>query len=607
MAESIQKEEWERFRALGNVPPGIREIVLRSWVRSQATAGVHALARAPTIAQDELYEVRSRNTRLRRSARSAVHRAGYLLEEAGAMLLLCNRSGVVMDATGDARVLSRGEENHLHPGGCWEEAGIGTNAIGTALHVAKPVSISGVEHFCEAIQRWSCAAAPIHDPASGYLLGAIDISGPSDENFRQASALSVALALQIEEALHSLNLQEHKALIDRLFRRRQVYGGDEAIVLDRYGHEVWSTLPVQTAIDRSGGATRPFSELARESDGDARHLAASMRQILPEAEVDLISERGDDIGLIITLTRERSRRSGDGFSADDLPMIDQSGPALREVYELARKLVANRVPLLIDGAAGSGKETLARALHADGPLASRPFEVVDCSLLTPERLRSGFGRDAGFAGLSQTGGTLVLDEPGETPGPVQALLSQALAQLFRDEGPPLQLIALSSTPLTDLLAANALRADLYFRLVGATVHLPALAERRGDLPGLVRHFTERYAERRQGKTLRFTPAAMLQLQAHAWPGNLRELRNLIETVSATSLSGLIDVPDLPPTVRAVGTAREATLRGRQRAEILNAIAATNGNMTETARRLGISRSTLYLKLDQYGVSRSRRQ
>lgn len=604
--ESIQKEEWERFRALGNVPPSIREIVLRSWIRSQERVGVHALARAPTIAQDELYELRSRNTRLRKAARSAVHRAGYLLEGAGAMLLLCDRAGVVMDATGDARVLSRGEENHLHPGGRWEEADIGTNAIGTALHVGKPVSISGVEHFCEAIQRWSCAAAPIRDPASGHLLGAIDISGPSDKNFQQASALSVALALQIEEALHGLNLQEHKALIDRLLRRRKVYGGDEAIVLDRYGHEVWSTTPIQTAVDGSLGETRPFSELALECDGDADRLATRMRQILPEAEVDLISEQGDSIGLIITLTRKRSRRSGGTFSGDDLPTIVQPGSALREVYDLARKLVANRVPLLIKGAAGSGKETLARALHADGPLASRPFEVVECSLLTPERLRSGFGRDAGFAELAQTGGTLVLDEPAETPGLVQPLLAQSLAQLFRNDGPPLQLVTLSSIPLSDLLEANTLRADLYFRLVGATVRLPALAERRGDLPGLIRHFAERYAERRQGKTLRFTPAAMLHLQAYDWPGNLRELRNLIETVSATSLSGLIDVPDLPPAVRGVGSSREETLRDRERAEILNAVSATSGNMTETARRLGISRSTLYLKLAQYGVSRSRR-
>ena len=607
MTESIQKEEWERFRALGNVPPSIREIVLRSWVRSRDMAGICALARAPVIAQDELHDVRSRNIRLRKAARSAVHRAGYLLEGAGAMLLLCDRTGIVMDATGDARVLSRGEENHLRPGGRWEEADIGTNAIGTALHVGRPVSISGVEHFCEAIQRWSCAAAPIRDPASGYLLGAIDISGPSNENFQQASALSVTLALQIEEALHGFNLQEHKALIDRLLRRHKCHGGDDAIVLDRYGHEVWSTGPAEKVAERVAGSSRLFSELALESEGDADRLAMRLRQALPDAEVDLVCEQGDGIGLIVTIPRERPSRSAGAFSANDLPTIAQPGSALKEIYDLAGKLVANRVPLLIKGAAGSGKETLARALHADGPLASLPFEVLECGLLSPEKLRSGVGQDTDFTRLGQSGGTLVLDEPAETPAPVQPLLSQILAQLFREEGPPLQLITLSSRPLSDLLATNALRADLYFRLAGATVRLPALAECRADLAAYVRHFTERYGAGRQGKALRFTPAAMLQLQSYHWPGNLRELRNLIETVSATSFSGLIDVPDLPAAMRGAGLPREETLRDRERAEILGVVAATNGNMTETARRLGISRSTLYLKLDQYGLSRSRRQ
>ena len=605
MAESIQKEDWERFRALGNVPPSIREVVLRSWVRSQNTSGVHAFTRAPTIAQDELRGIHSHNRRLRKAAQAVVRRTGYMLEDAGAMLLLCNRSGVVMDATGDARVLSRGEENHLRPGGRWEEADIGTNAIGTALHVGKPVSISGVEHFCEAIQRWSCAAAPIHDPASGHLLGAVDISGPSDENLRQASALSVTLALQIEEALRSLGLQEHKALIDRLLRRRDVHGGDEAIVLDRYGHKVWSTSTFEAAAERFEAGARTLSELALESDGDAHGLAERMRLALPEAGVDLISEQGDAIGLIVTLRREGARRPAAARIAEDLRAIAATGPALRDVCDLATKIVAGGVPLLIEGAVGSGKETLARALHASGPLAALPFEVVDCSLLSPESLRGGGPH---FLQLAETGGTLVLDEPAETPAPVQALLSQSLAQLVREEGSKLQLISLSSAPLADHLAAGDLRPDLHFRLVGATVCLPSLTERRAELPGLVRHFTDRYSERRQGKTLRFTPAAMLRLQAYDWPGNLRELRNLIETLSATSLSGLIDVPDLPSAIaRGSGLRREETLRDRERAEILNAVAASGGNMTETARRLGISRSTLYLKLDQYGVSRGRRQ
>ena len=157
------------------------------------------------------------------------------------------------------------------------------------------------------------------------------------------------------------------------------------------------------------------------------------------------------------------------------------------------------------------------------------------------------------------------------------------------------------------MATGALRADLHFRLSGAILRLPALAERRGDLEQLVKRFSEIYSDRRKGSALRFTPAAMLRLQAHDWPGNLRELRNMIEALSATSFSRLVDVTDLPQGIaHGPGKMREDTLRDRERAEILNAVAQCGGNMTETARRLGISRSTLYLKLEQYGVPRGRR-
>ncbi|MFJ1293836.1 helix-turn-helix domain-containing protein, partial [Paracoccus yeei] len=269
------------------------------------------------------------------------------------------------------------------------------------------------------------------------------------------------------------------------------------------------------------------------------------------------------------------------------------------------ELVESGVPLLIKGAAGSGKETLARALHGAGPLARLPLAVVDCGLMDAESLRGGAGGT--LTQLAETGGTLVLDELSETPAAVQALLAQALAHLRREAGAPVQFISLSSVPLSQRVATGALRADLHFRLSGAILRLPALAERRGDLEQLVKRFSEIYSDRRKGSALRFTPAAMLRLQAHDWPGNLRELRNMIEALSATSFSRLVDVTDLPQGIaHGPGKMREDTLRDRERAEILNAVAQCGGNMTETARRLGISRSTLYLKLEQYGVPRGRR-
>ncbi len=610
MTESIQKEDWERFRALGRVPPSIREIVLRSWVRSRENRKIETRTHAPSLALDELSVVRSRNARLRQAARSVMAQTGYLLNDAGAMLLLCDSAGVVMDASGDARMLARGEENHLRPGGRWDENAIGTNAIGTALQMGKPVAIAGVEHFCEAIQRWSCAAAPVRCPITGTVLGAVDISGPSNELAGPVSALSVTLALQIEEAMRSLGLQEHRGLIETLLAREPGDRNDGVMLLDRYGQAIWSnTVLREAASDENDPVPQLLRESARPGDGDVRSMAERMRNALPEAGIDLLGPKGEPQGVLVTLRRPMAR--GVPLAARrtiPLTAIAETGPQLAEICAKASLLLESGVPILIKGAPGSGKETLAAALHEAGPQAARPFEVVDCSLLDADVLRADQANGTGFMRLAQTGGTLCLDEPGQTPPKVQSALAQVLAVLARSrsEGAALQVISLSSSKLSESMQTGELRSDLHFRLAGTKLYLPSLSERRADIPGLLRRFAELNAQAHPGRALRFTPKAISRLQAYDWPGNLREMRNLIESLAATSLSRLIDATDLPAEIAApVGQRREDTLRQRERAAILDAVSDAGGNMTEAARRLGISRSTLYLKLDQYGLPRRR--
>jgi len=610
MTESIQKADWERFRVLGDVPPGIREIVLGSWFRSREDARIAERTQAPSLALDELDLLRERNERLHRAARAVLGRGGAMLEGGGAILVLCDRDGVVMEAAGDPRVLARGRENCLQPGGRWDEQAIGTNAIGTALHLGKPVAIAGAEHFCEAIQRWSCAAAPVRCPVTGEVLGAVDISGPWGELSGPVTTLSMTLALQIEEAMRSADLREERVLIEALLERRAPGGGDEVMLFDSLGRMIWASAPLRAALQERDGPAEALRHLAAAGEGDLAQIAARMRAALPEAGVDLLGAEGAPQGVLVSLHRARPRNRlptgagpGAGPGAVTLAEIAAGGAQMAELCARALRLYDSRVPLLIEGAPGSGKETLAAALHAAGPQAGRPFEVVDCSLLNAAELREDpTGR---LTRLAESGGTLCLDAPQETPLAMQLPLAQWLAALARRDGHEVRLILLSSARLTE---SAALAPALQARLSPTRIALPTLAERRADIPGLLRRLAARGAAERLGRGLRFSARAMARLQAHDWPGNLHEMRSLVGALSATVRNRPVDLADLPEEIGAPAALRhEDALRQSERAAIVVVLEETGGNLAEAARRLGISRSTLYLKLDQYGLPRRRRR
>lgn len=606
MTQSIRKEDWERYHALGKVPSSIREVVLRSWERSQAARTGMSLTAAPSLGEDELADIRKRNRRLREAAKAALGRAGYLLGDSESMLLLCDASGVVTDSVGDARIVERGRENHLQPGGRWLEEAIGTNAIGTALHLRRPVAISGVEHFCEEIQRWSCAATPVTDPATGRLLGVVDVSGPAGKLPRQSSALSAAVGAQVEEALRQADAEAHQRLVERLLGHGQRWASDEVTLLDQFGRQVYVSDRFLGMAARFGDFEAARALLRERGLGDDETVDA-LRQILPGSNVDLVLERGEAVGVTIALRRSRSRGEPDKVPA--LDWIGGGSPAMAEICAQARQLARSGVPVLLAGETGTGKELIARAIHREGPLAACPFEVLNCALLTPERLREEIAAGEGAARLGRTGGVLCLDEPLEIPEAAQAVVARLVEKLVAEAGGRLLLVTLTTGDPVAAVAEGRLRRDLYYRLAGVTLTLPPLAGRREDVGRLARHFAEVAARRTGRREVRFTPAAMLRLEAHDWPGNVRELRNLVETMAAVSASGIVDLRDLPAEIReprrvAAGTAE--TLRGRERMEILDAIAEAGGNLTEVARRLGIARSTLYVKLEEHGIERPRR-
>jgi len=301
---------------------------------------------------------------------------------------------------------------------------------------------------------------------------------------------------------------------------------------------------------------------------------------------------------------------------------------IQDVLRMISRLKDTRTPVLVSGESGTGKELVARAIHFRGTMAQTPFVAVDCGSLVPTLMESElFGYEKGaFTGATKTkaglfqaanGGTIFLDEIGELPLEMQAKLLRVLQEKeVRPVGSndhvsvDVRVIAATNRDLEAAYREGTFRKDLYFRLNVVTVHLPALRDRRSDIPMLVHHFLDRYAP---SSNLQVTPTAMKSLLHYDWPGNVRELENCVARAVTLGDHQVIDVNDLPPAIRTEQSSPASTssqdaasvsttaLAEMERMTILRVFEQANGDKALAGKMLGISRATLYRKLKRYNI------
>ncbi|HEY4906175.1 MAG TPA: sigma-54 dependent transcriptional regulator [Candidatus Acidoferrum sp.] len=305
-----------------------------------------------------------------------------------------------------------------------------------------------------------------------------------------------------------------------------------------------------------------------------------------------------------------------------------SSANIQDVLRMISRLKDTRTPVLVSGESGTGKELAARAIHFHGSMAQTPFIAVDCGSLVPTLMESElFGYEKGaFTGASKSkaglfkaadGGTIFLDEIGELPLEMQAKLLRVLQEKeVRPVGSndkvnvDVRVIAATNRDLEAAYRAGTFRKDLYFRLNVVTIHLPALRDRRSDIPVLVHHFLDRYA---RGENLQVTAAAMKSLLQYDWPGNIRELENCVARAVTLGDHRTIDVGDLPPAIRSESLMPSSSsiedsaslsttaLAEMERMTILRVFEQAGGDKALAGKMLGISRATLYRKLKRYSI------
>ncbi len=629
---------WENF--VTGVPlaaTAVSKLVLSSWQRS-LRAGVEPGTRlAPLVTGgDALEQLRRNNQDLLWAAQGLFVTSAHLLASSGSIMLLTDPNGVVLEVAGDMHTLESAQDVHLVEGGHWHESVVGTNGIGTALATRQPVQVHAAEHFGEGIKRWTCAAAPVFLPGTEQILGVIDISGPPSTYQRGNLVLALAAARQMESVLAERTSREHVHLLEASMKFGASSGTAAMLVIDRNAKliHISGSLPV---LEWRLGTCLPGLEPGRDAQEWARHLPPTLR---PEW-LHPVRVNGKAIGALLVMPKlsrlmaasppptvfaaSRHGESEIDPSRSDFANLLGVSQGLRTVIDRARLLSGRRVGVLIQGETGVGKELFARAIHGDEQ-RSGPFVTFNCGATSRELIGSElFGHVRGaYTGATNEGragrfelahgGTLCLDEIGELPLDLQPVLLRCLEEgvICRlGEAKPrrvdVRLLAMTNRDLLQEVEAGRFRRDLYHRINVTRVRVPPLREREQDIELLMEHFNLQLSLRHGVPVRQFGPEVRAAMRAYSWPGNVRELRNLVESLLLTSNQDSVQVNELPEELMAAVHLPEAvpsepqatSLEESERAVIVRAIKDHQGNLAKAARALGVSRSTLYRKVERY--------
>lgn len=618
----------------GLVPDGLlSDMVADSWRRS-LNAGLDPWAldaKAPHISAGQIAEMREREQELIDYAMPAMTYLASQTQDSGSIIALANSHGVLMHTCGDANFADRASRAHISPGASWNETHRGTNAVGTALVLGSPIVVTGSEHFFVCHDFLTCSAAPISD-SCGQLVGVLNISGIRSSCHPHTFGLVRATAQMIENRLF---IARHGADVRLHFHPLAEGIGTLAEGVIAVNYDGWLI-----GANASGLAllSRGASDLGRVRIDELIGLGidALITWVMRNPDEPLFIPSGREGGLYFRIERSlpptavvMSRVEGGADSSmpsDALQQLDTGDSRMKIAVARARRVMNKNIPILIYGESGVGKELFARALHQSGPRKNGPFVALNCAAL-PENLIEAelFGyvggaysgaRKEGAPGLIReaNGGTLFLDEIGDMPYSLQARLLRVLQERVVQPlggGRPIStdfaLISATNCQLIEAVDGGRFRSDLYYRINGMTITLPPLRE-RSDFKLLVMSLLGTFESKRR---IELSPSVAKAFAKHYWPGNIRQLANVLQTCCALleEHERVIEWMHLPEDLicefeRQVNAGSKklhpGTLHSKVEKAILQALETTQGNVADAARRLGISRTTLYRRLKGAG-------
>ena len=584
-------------------------LILDSWRRSMELYRLDpGSQQGPRIlSQSLLNECRERAELFLRIASDAVARLHERVRGADYCVLLTDAQGRTIDYRVESAIRNDCRKAGLYLGTCWSEGEEGTCGVAAVLTSKAPVTVHKRDHFRAAFIGLTCTAAPVFDP-QGELLGVVDVSALQSPDDRRSQHLIRQLveqsAREIENAFFMHSAQGHWVMRAHGTPGYVESQPDYLLAWDADGRlQAINSLARQRLVQHLGRLPEHIGELF--DMGQLRRVNTSSPQRLPGLG-----------GLYGRVSAPQQRQRAQ-------PLQQAQDARIEQHLRLATRVKDCNLAVLVQGETGAGKEVFARQLHQQSQRRDGPFVTLNCAAIPENLIESElFGYVAGaFTGASSKGmqgllqqadgGTLFLDEIGDMPLNLQTRLLRVLAEgevaplgAARRERVDIQVICATHRDLAKMVAEGRFREDLYFRLANARFELPPLREREDRL-GLIHQLLAEEAQACSVEVV-LADAALQSLLLYRWPGNLRQLRQVLRYACAVSEGGQVQLQDLPQEVRgdAVVSA-ESGVSCPARQLLLDALIRHRWKPADTARALGISRATLYRRVHEHRIEMPR--
>jgi len=627
----------------GGAGSNVADQVTRSWARCLRDYRLdpETICSPEVLAGNVLEEHRARAADVIECAKLEMTTLYQQLGDRESAVVLVDTAGVILHMVAAPDFSSEMGQVGFCVGAIWSEAAVGTNGMGTCLVVGEPVAVRQQDHFFGAYTSLTCSAVPIFDP-DGALVAVLDVTSRSQLMQQHSLVLLSMTAQMIENRLLDLRFRDacpihfhsRPEFVYTLHEGKLVVGDDGGIrganrsALFQLGFgsvqeirrkridEVFQTT-LEDILQRSARSSfHPIPTFCTERS--SRFFAVAQQ---PATRSATASERGGKAG---------GGRPGDGPA----PASEFGDGQILSQLDLASRVIAKGIPVLLHGETGAGKEVFARALHKSSPSAAGAFVAVNCASLPETLIESElFGYRAGaFTGAQRAGrrgkilqadrGTLFLDEIGDMPLVLQARLLRVLDErqispLGSEETIPVefQLVSASHRNLPKLVAEGVFREDLYYRLSGLEVTLPPLRERTDK-----RELIGRVLEEEAGQRMTIDADAEVLLMSYPWPGNLRQLRHLLRTALVFADGQRLRLSDLPPALRQGAGDRVLApvppvsapafdgdapplnpIQISERGVLLGLLEDQRWNVSNVAKALHVSRNTLYRRLHRLHI------